>query len=91
VRRAGGKVDWRDMVKFHMMNTLTYFDHPQSQAGPTGAGESDEAKQAAAAQDIASTPGLTQAQRLQMWEDRTRLSRPTYYRRLKAARTGPQA
>ena len=24
---CGGTVDWRDQVKFHMMSTLTYFDH----------------------------------------------------------------
>jgi hypothetical protein len=33
---GGGKVDWRDMVKFHMMNTLTYFDHPQTQPERAG-------------------------------------------------------
>jgi hypothetical protein len=50
-------------------------------------GGEGEAEQAA----VAATPGLTQAERLRLWEERTDLSRATYYRRLKAAGKVPEA
>src|SRR5262249_48880926 len=28
---SGGTVDWRDMVKFHVMNTVTFFQHTPGQ------------------------------------------------------------
>jgi hypothetical protein len=85
---SGGAVDWRDMVKFHVMNTLTYFDHRTSATTEaTGSHRATgEEEEMAIAQEIANTAGLTQQERLQRWEERTRLSRPTYYRRLQAGR-----
>lgn len=44
----------------------------------------------AVAQEIAGTPGLSRAERLRRWEQRTGLSRPTYYRRLDAGRGNAQ-
>jgi hypothetical protein len=76
---SGGTVDWRDMVKFHIMGALTCFDHPL-QAGQ-GA---DETEEIAIAQEIAQLPGLSRDDRLARWTERTGLSRPTYYRRLAA-------
>jgi hypothetical protein len=88
---GGGSVDWRDMVKFQMMKALTYFDHAsskghdQSNHGDSGTQEAI-AKEIAIAQEIAQMPRLTQKERVQLWEDRTSLSRPTYYRRLETGR-----
>ena len=70
------------MVKFHVMNVLTCFDYVPGDSGT----REDIAQEIGIAQEIAEKPGLTQSARLQMWEDRTKLSRPTYYRRLQAGR-----
>jgi hypothetical protein len=87
---GGGTVDWRDMIKFHIMNTLTYFDHPlPSKQVPTH--QDDIRREIAIAQEIAQTPGLSREERLRLWEERTQRSRPTYYRRLQAGRTGVPA
>jgi len=91
---GGGTVDWRDMVKFHIMHALTYFDHtPLVMPGQLkhGEGERREALelQVVVAKEIARMPGLGQEERLRLWEERTRLSRATYYRRLEAGRTRP--
>ncbi len=83
---GGGGVDWRDMTKFHMLNTLTYFDHsPPVKSGASstpGRQQDDMARQIALARELADTQGLSQEERLQRWEQNTGLSRPTYYRRL---------
>ena len=88
---SGGRVDWRDMVKFHMMNAQTFFDFASSgKGGPSSHGDKGPqetlAQEIASAQEIAQLPGLTSTDRLQLWEVRTKLSRPTYYRRLEAGR-----
>jgi hypothetical protein len=91
---SGGTVDWRDQVKFHMMHTITYFDHaPPATQGPSNHrdGGSDEARKSAIAQEIAQTPGLDQIGRLRQWEQRTGLSKPTYYRWLQKGRNDPTA
>jgi hypothetical protein len=87
---SGGAVDWRDMAKFHMMNTLTYFDHtPATQLaakkGDHGQGDR-RLQEIAIALEIHQLPGLNQDDRLRLWEERTtllgiKLSRATYYRR----------
>ena len=89
---SGGTVDWRDQVKFHMMNTLTYFDHTrQGRSGQSGGGQGvGLAREVAIAQEIDGTHGLSQAERLRRWEQSTGLSRPTYYRRLDAGRGNTQ-
>ena len=88
---CGGSVDWRDMVKFHMMNTLTYFDHtPTIKSGPAGAGEAQQdtdAGEIALARELAQTQGLSQDERVRLFAERTGRSRATYYRRLAAAGT----
>ena len=97
---SGGTVDWRDQVKFHMMNTLTYFDHtPQGRAELAESEQgASRAKEIAIALEIAAMPGLTRDERLDRWQERTRtelkptgLSRPTYYRRLLEAGRRSQA
>ena len=93
---SGGTVDWRDMVKFHIMNTLTYFDHTpppkQLQANEEKAElRHDSLRQIAIAQETAQKPGLSRDDRLRLWEERTGLSRATFYRRLAASRTGEGA
>jgi hypothetical protein len=87
---AGTTVDWRDMVKFHMMNTLTYFDHTRpAKQGPTA--EDDHNKlgtlpqEILIAREIAGLLGQSREERLARWEERTSLSRATYYRRLRAS------
>jgi len=89
---CGGSVDWRDMVKIHLMNTITYFDHliweTCKAPGTEKAGEeSIVADQVLIAQEIEAMTGLTRDQKLKVWESRTKLSRPTFYRRLEAGRT----
>jgi hypothetical protein len=71
-----------------MMNTLTYFDHtPQVGSGTASAGRGDNKPQEIAlAKEIAGLPGLTREERLGRWQERTGLSRPTYYRRLAEGR-----
>jgi hypothetical protein len=85
---SGGSVDWRDMVKFHVMNTLTYFDHaPADHSNQAAAAQrGDMTEQIGIAQEIAMLPGLSQDERLRRWEQRTGLSRATYYRRLDSGR-----
>jgi hypothetical protein len=82
---GGGVVDWRDMVKFHVMNSLTYFDYPaakSSQPQPGDGGqEEDVAQQVAIALEIAGMEEKSGDERLRLWEERTQLSRATYYRR----------
>jgi hypothetical protein len=84
---SGGAVDWRDMVRFHIMKTLTRFDHTPASAGQPGQGGAEEqdafAREVAVAREIADKEGLTASERLLEWERRTTLSRPTYYRRLR--------
>ena len=86
---GGGMVDWRDMVKFHVMNTLTFFDYTpparatQGRRGRAGRRET-LAREVAIAREIAGMPGLSAEERVRLWEERTKLSRPTYYRRLEA-------
>lgn len=86
----GGSVDWRDMVKFHMMNTLTYFDHgqPGNASRATGRPQAGSIDQTAVALEIASMPGLTARERLSLWEERTGQSRANYYRWLRKGRGG---
>jgi len=86
---GGGTVDWRDMVKFHMMNTLTYFDHapPLHVQRPAGQPR-DRVEEAAVVQQIEAMPGLTARERTALWERRTGQSRATYYRRLQEVRAG---
>lgn len=82
---CGGSVDWRDMVKFHAMRTLTFFDHskPKMPSRADGAANSLSCE-IEMAKEIAALVGKTNDQRLQMWQERSGLSRPTFYRRLKA-------
>ncbi len=82
---SGGTVDWRDQVKFHMMETLTYFDHTpakkpaQSEGGDLGK-QDYEQQNIAAALEIHHMSGLSGADKVKVWEERTGLSRPQYYR-----------
>jgi hypothetical protein len=70
---SGGTVDWRDTVKFHVMNTTTFFDHTRHvprdhRPGQVGAGgRSDLESQIAVAQEISELPGLTRDERLRFW------------------------
>lgn len=98
---SGGTNDWRDMVKFHVMNTITYFDHtPKAvQTDDPDASRSDLiSREIVIAQEISSMPGLSREERLQLWVERTiethppkGRSRSTYYRRLEAGRVDPTA
>src|SRR5262249_53840135 len=88
---SGGWVDWRGMVKFHKIKTLTYFDHTPPaklvQTDQNGAEKgADLLREVAIAQELAQTSGLSRDERLRIWEERTGLSRPTYYRRLQAGK-----
>jgi hypothetical protein len=89
---SGGTVDWRDMIRFHLMQTLTCFDHQQTPSGHADKGESGRPdcllQEIALAQEIDRAPGLTRDERLRQWEQRTGLSRATYYRRLSAGKAG---
>jgi hypothetical protein len=91
---SGGTVDWRDMAKFHVMNTLTCFDHTpprkQVQAGQEKVdGQKALSQEMDIAREISQTPGLSREDRLRLWEERTGLSRATFYRRLSAGRRSP--
>lgn len=82
---SGGTIDWRDMVRFHVMNTMTHFNHtPQPQPGQATP-DDDLDREVATARQIAQTPGLSREERVRRWEERTGLSRATYYRRLGSA------
>jgi hypothetical protein len=72
--------------------TLGCIDHtPQARSGQSGGGHVvGLAREVAIAQEIDGTHGLSQAERLRLWEQRTGLSRPTYYRRLDAGRGNTQ-
>jgi hypothetical protein len=89
---SGGSTDWRDMVKFNLMRTLTYFDHTPPAKHPAAAQTAEPQEeirdQIALALELDQTPGLTRDDQLRLWEERTKLSRPTFYRRLKAGRPG---
>jgi hypothetical protein len=83
---SGGETDWRDSVRFHCMEALTRFDHTPSSVsdrGNDGARLSAE-QQIAIVREIELMPGLTQDERVLRWENRTKLSRATYYRRREA-------
>jgi hypothetical protein len=89
--QSGGRVDWRDMVKFHIINTLTCFDHNVSAGqGDAEHGEANQPREPvqeiAIAQEIDAKPSLNREQKVRLWQDRTGLSRATYYRRLEAGR-----
>jgi hypothetical protein len=89
---SGGAVDWRDQTKFHMLNMITFFDHRQEpleadRADDPDAGRPDKLRREIdTAMEIARAPGLTSEQRVDLWEQRTRLSRATYFRRLLVGR-----
>jgi hypothetical protein len=87
---SGGTVDWRDQVKFHMMATITCFDHTPPVAGQkdnTAASRTDQRQRGIAiALEIDQMPGLSAEDRVRLWEERSGESRATYYRRLKEGR-----
>jgi hypothetical protein len=80
---SGGRTDWRDMVRFHLLNALTRFEHRPVVAT---SGPRDGASEVAVALEIAALPGLTKEQRVQLWASRTGRSAATYYRRRDAGR-----
>jgi hypothetical protein len=82
---ASGRVDWRDMIHFHCMNTITYFAHtcPASPAVKLAT-----QAEVALAQEIEQMSGLTKEQRVALWAERTGRSGATYYRRLELGRGG---
>ena len=80
---SGGRTDWRDMVRFHLLNALTRFEH---RPVPTTSDSWDGASEVAVALEIAALPGLTKEQRVQLWASRTGRSPATYYRRLDTGR-----
>jgi hypothetical protein len=95
---SGGSNDWRNMVRFHVMSTITYFEHASSTVEGSERSDSHAVDQIqreiAIAQQIDATPGLSRDEKLRLWEQRTipfnppkGRSRPTYYRRLQAGRT----
>jgi hypothetical protein len=80
---GGGKVDWRDMLKFHVMRTQTYFDHAvagSSQSSGRQAKKATPAEQIAIALELMALP-VPATERVQLWIARTGLSRATYFRR----------
>jgi hypothetical protein len=89
---SGGVNDWRDMVKFHVMNTITCFDH-SPMADQTGDPDASRAerheREIAVALEIAQLPGMTREERKQLWKARTGLCRATYHRRLLEGRARP--
>jgi hypothetical protein len=90
---GGGTVDWRDMVKFHVMRTQTYFDHPVAGSSQSSAGQ---AKKATPAEEIAIALELmampvSAKERVRLWEERTTSSRATYYRRRNEGLEGGEA
>ena len=95
---SGGLNDWRDMVRFHVMSTITYFEHASSIVAGSELDErravDQSQREISIAQQIDATPGLSRDEKLRLWEQRTipfnppkGWSRPTYYRRLQAGRT----
>jgi hypothetical protein len=99
---SGGVNDWRDMVKFHIMNTITYFDHTPPNADQTEetyASRGDQVqREIAIALEIAQMSGLSREDRLRLWAERTVETNPpkgrspaTYYRRLSDGRSDPAA
>lgn len=86
----GGKIDWRDMIKNHVTNTLTSCDFTGHKVkSGNDKSRDDRASETAIAWEISQMPDLTRAERLALWEERTRLSRATYYRRLIAGSNVP--
>jgi hypothetical protein len=88
---SGGSNDWRDSVKFHLMSTITYFDHAPSTAVAADQSESHSAvkqrRAAAIAKEIDNIPNLNSEERVKLWQERTveinppeGMSRATYYR-----------
>jgi len=94
---SGGTTDWRDMLKFHVMKTISYFDNtPPNTCSQDQAIVDDNGqlhREIIIAQEIQKLPGLTREDRLRLWQERTKefhsstgLSRPTYFRRLATGR-----
>ncbi len=91
---GGGGVDWRDMVKFHLMQALTRFDYEPPTTDShlpheVTTRQADKAGLVCIAQEIAKVDGLSHDERLRRWEARTRKSRATYYRSLKRGLSNP--
>jgi hypothetical protein len=86
---GGGRTDWRDLMKFHFQSALTRFDHTPPAAGPTrlGGRQAKFEREVAIALEIDAMPGLTEEDRLRLYEERAGAgSRATYYRRLRVGR-----
>jgi hypothetical protein len=88
---CGGGTDWRDMVRFHMMKTLTYFAHTvETNVGKNGvcASSRQEAELQERCRVVARLINefSTDAQRVAAYVAETRMSSATYYRDLKVLR-----
>jgi hypothetical protein len=99
---SDGVNDWRDMVKFHVMSTITYFEHTPPDAALAHKTDASKAetrqREIAIAREVAQMPGLTYKEREQLFAERTietnppiGRSRATYYRLLAEGRADPTA
>jgi hypothetical protein len=86
-----GSTDWRDALRFHMINSVTFFEHnrssvPEATTQSNVGREETIKREVEIARQIDSAAGLSADEKVRRWVQSTGRSRPTYFRRLREGR-----